>query len=120
MSNQTVDEIRTFYTRYHSLRFVGRQLVIRIKAPILGEQLTQLHTRFEDLLTGSIGTARRLPEELEEPGLKDYSRIVFSLIDGCRATTPTDRPSEPVAGIGNNPPSVTSPYYPSLRSSLLS
>jgi hypothetical protein len=74
-----VDEIRTFYKRYHSLRFVGRQLVIRVRTPISGEQLTELHTRFEDLLTGGTFEQRGpLPEELEEPGLKDYSRIVFS------------------------------------------
>ena len=74
-----VDEIGTFYRRYHSLRFVGRQLVIRIKTPISDEQLTGLHTQYADLLTGGTFEQRGpLPEELEEPGLKDHSRIVFS------------------------------------------
>jgi uncharacterized protein (TIGR00730 family) len=74
-----VEEIRTFYRRYHSLRFVGRQLVIRIKTPISADQVEDLRTRFADLLTGGAFEQRGpLPEELEEPALKDYSRIVFS------------------------------------------
>src|SRR5687767_2021565 len=36
-----VTEIRLFYQRYHSLRFVGRQLVIRLKTPLSGPQLEE-------------------------------------------------------------------------------
>lgn len=74
-----VEEIRTFYTRYHSIRFVGRQLAIRIKTPLSGGQLDSLQTEFKDLLTeGAFEQRIPLPEELDEPALKDLSRLVFS------------------------------------------
>jgi hypothetical protein len=76
---QAVEEIRTFYTRYHSIRFVGRQLTIRIKKPLSDRQLDNLQGEFKDLLTeGAFEQRGPLPEELDEPALKDLSRVVFS------------------------------------------
>jgi uncharacterized protein (TIGR00730 family) len=74
-----VNEIRMFYKRYHSIRFVGRQLAIRIKSPLSAQQVLDLQSRFKDLLTeGSFEQRGPLPEELEEPALRDLSRVVFS------------------------------------------
>ena len=39
----------------------------------------ELHDRFNDLLTeGTFEQRGPLPEELEEPGVKDLSRLIFS------------------------------------------
>jgi uncharacterized protein (TIGR00730 family) len=76
---EAVNEIRMFYKRYHSIRFVGRQLAIRIKTPLSTQQVQDLQSRFKDLLTeGAFEQRGPLPEELEEPALKDLSRVVFS------------------------------------------
>ena len=76
---EAVNEIRMFYKRYHSIRFVGRQLAIRIKSPLSPQQVQDLQTRFKDLLVdGAFEQRGPLPEELEEPALKDLSRVVFS------------------------------------------
>jgi hypothetical protein len=76
---EAVEEIRLFYKRYHSIRFVGRQLAIRIKTPLSDSQIQDVRTGFKDLLTeGTFEQRGPLPEELEEPNLKDLSRLVFS------------------------------------------
>ncbi|HJR75759.1 MAG TPA: LOG family protein, partial [Nitrospiraceae bacterium] len=76
---EAVDEIRMFYKRYHSIRFVGRQLAVRVKTPLSQQQVQDLQARFKDLLTeGTFEQRGPLAEELEEPALKDLSRIVFS------------------------------------------
>jgi uncharacterized protein (TIGR00730 family) len=76
---EAVEEIRMFYKRYHSIRFVGRQLAVRVKTPLSQQQVQDLQSRFKDLLTEGIFEQRGpLAEELEEPALKDLSRIVFS------------------------------------------
>lgn len=74
-----VQEILTFYRRYHSLRFVGRQLAMRLKTPITQAQLVQINERFTDILhDGSFTLRDALPEELDEPALRDLPRLVFA------------------------------------------
>ncbi|MDX2251926.1 MAG: LOG family protein [Nitrospira sp.] len=74
-----VSHILTFYRRYHSIRFVGRQLVMRLQSPISGEQLEQTRERFSDLLAdGQFELRGPLDEELDEPALRDLPRLVFN------------------------------------------
>lgn len=74
-----VTEIRTFYRRYHSLRFVGRQLAIRLKTPLSAAQVEEVQQQFSDMLTeGTFEQRPSLPEEIDEPGLKDLARLTFS------------------------------------------
>ncbi|WHZ24260.1 MAG: Decarboxylase family protein [Nitrospira sp.] len=74
-----VTEIRTFYRRYHSIRFVGRQLAIRLKTPLTEAQVENVQQEFKDLLTeGTFEQRPSLPEEIDEPGLKDFARLTFS------------------------------------------
>lgn len=74
-----VDHILTFYRRYHSIRFVGRQLAMRLKSPISDEQLEQTQKRFSDLLAdGQFELRGPLDEELDEPALRDLPRLVFN------------------------------------------
>jgi uncharacterized protein (TIGR00730 family) len=77
--DEAIEEIRTFYTRYHSIRYVGRQLAMRLKAPISPEQLAAIHDQFSDLLLeGTFELRGALPEELDEPDLKDLPRLTFA------------------------------------------
>lgn len=74
-----VNHILTFYRRYHSIRFVGRQLAMRLQSPISGEQLEQTRERFGDLLAdGQFELRGPLDEELDEPALRDLPRLVFN------------------------------------------
>jgi len=107
-----VEEIETFYRNYHSIRFVDQQLVMRIKHPLSNEQLANLTREFADLLEeGSFEQRGPLPEELDEPVVRDLPRLVFlfnrrsaarlrQLIDRINtfsAATPVPSPSQPTA-----------------------
>lgn len=74
-----VSQILRFYRRYHSMRFVGRELAMRLKRTITPEQLEQLRERFADLLSdGTFELRGPLAEELDEPTLRDLTRLVFN------------------------------------------
>jgi uncharacterized protein (TIGR00730 family) len=76
--NDAIDEIRNFYRRFHSIRYVGRLLVVRLKTSISPEQLAGLHQSFGDLLSeGTFEIRGALPEELDEPDLRDLPRLTF-------------------------------------------
>jgi uncharacterized protein (TIGR00730 family) len=74
-----VSQILRFYRRYHSMRFVGRELAMRLKQSITPEQLEQLRDQFADLLSdGTFELRGPLAEELDEPALRDLPRLVFN------------------------------------------
>ena len=74
-----VSHILQFYRRYHSIRFVGRQLALRLRQTISAEQLEQIRARFTDLLSdGTFELRGPLEEELDEPALRDLPRLVFN------------------------------------------
>jgi uncharacterized protein (TIGR00730 family) len=74
-----VGHILRFYRRYHSIRFVGRQLAMRLRQTISSEQLEQIRERFTDLLSdGTFELRGPLEEELDEPALRDLPRLVFN------------------------------------------
>ncbi|MEW6279026.1 MAG: LOG family protein [Candidatus Eremiobacterota bacterium] len=60
-------EITQFYRRYHSMRYVGDDLVIRLESPLTPEQVAALSDEFRDLLEeGRIEQIGTLPEETED------------------------------------------------------
>ncbi|HEU4684273.1 MAG TPA: LOG family protein [Nitrospira sp.] len=72
------EEIRTFYRRFHSIRYVGRQLVMRLSQSITRTQVEALHDQFSDLLAdGTFELRGHLPEELDEPDLTGLPRLTF-------------------------------------------
>lgn len=76
--DEAILEIRSFYKRFHSIRYVGRQLAIRMKSRISPEQAETIHEQFADLLEdGTFELRDALDEELDEPALKDLPRLVF-------------------------------------------
>ena len=78
-ADAAVDHILRFYRRYHSIRFVGQQLAMRLQSPISGEQLEQIQERFGDLLAeGQFELRGPLDEELDEPALRDLPRLIFN------------------------------------------
>jgi uncharacterized protein (TIGR00730 family) len=71
-----VREIEDFYRNYHSSRFVGDQLVLRVRVAPSGDELEALNRDFGDLLLGGhIELRDALPEEAGE--VDAYPRLVL-------------------------------------------
>lgn len=76
--DKAVDIINQFYSRYHSLRYVGTKLVIRLLSPIGTYMLKEIKTRFKDILIpgGDIYRSEALDQEANEPEIIDLPRLV--------------------------------------------
>ena len=72
-------EITQFYSNYHSCRYVKDAMVLRVKYAVTENLLRTLNARFSDICLngGQYRAAGPLPEEENEPELKDLHRIVF-------------------------------------------
>ncbi|MGE5285057.1 MAG: TIGR00730 family Rossman fold protein [Actinomycetota bacterium] len=80
---EAVREIRGYYRVFHSMRYVGRDLVIRVREPLAPGALAALNADFRDLLVeGSISQGKALHEEADEPEIADLPRIVFRFNSG--------------------------------------
>jgi hypothetical protein len=73
-----VSRIRHFYSRYHSLRYVNEQLVIRLSTALDETKVNQLQNAYADLLVpgGGMRLAGPLEEERNEPALARLQRLV--------------------------------------------
>jgi uncharacterized protein (TIGR00730 family) len=75
---EAVREIHGYYRVFHSARYVGRDLVLRVREPLAHEALEALNREFPDLLAeGSITQRKALPEEADDPEIADLPRIVL-------------------------------------------
>jgi uncharacterized protein (TIGR00730 family) len=73
------EEIIHFYSNYHSMRYVKDALVLRVKHPVTEGLLRNLNSRFASACVsgGKFQTSGPLPEEENEPEVRDLHRIVF-------------------------------------------
>jgi len=73
-----VEEIETFYSNYHSSRFVGDLFAIRMKHPVSDTVLDEIRRDFGDLLkSGTFEQRGRLEGEERAPDLENLTRLVF-------------------------------------------
>lgn len=73
-----VDEVLAFYRVYHSQRYVGDRLVLRLLAPLPAARLVELEAEFEHLVReGRMELTEALPEEAGQPELAHLPRLVF-------------------------------------------
>ncbi len=72
-------EISQFYSNYHSFRYVKDATIVRVKYPVADNLLRTLNARFSGICLngGQFRASGPLPEEENEPELKDLHRIVF-------------------------------------------
>ena len=71
-----VDEIEGFYSNYHSLRFVDRALVLRLRKLPSEEQLERLNEEFADIVTqGRIEVAQPSPAEIADHDHVELPRL---------------------------------------------
>jgi uncharacterized protein (TIGR00730 family) len=71
-------EVEGFYRNYHSLRYVGDRLVIRLQAAPTAEELEELSTRYEPMLKGGrIEAAKPFPPEVSGDDHLELPRIAM-------------------------------------------
>jgi uncharacterized protein (TIGR00730 family) len=74
-----IAKIEAFYSRYHSLRYVGEQMVIRLLSPLLEKQVDLLKKQFSDILVrgGDMRLSGPLDDERNETELAHMQRLVI-------------------------------------------
>ncbi|MBI4341422.1 MAG: LOG family protein [Candidatus Omnitrophica bacterium] len=71
-------QIVQFYRVYHSIRYVGEKLVMRLQQRIPDAALGRLSEEFSDILTvGPIRQGNALAEEADEPQLAQLPRLIL-------------------------------------------
>jgi hypothetical protein len=74
--NQAAEHVKRFYRNYHSQRFVGDWLVLRLRRPLSESALAALNDEFSDLLAeGTILQSGPMEDEGDE--LADLPRLRF-------------------------------------------
>jgi len=77
--DEAVQGILQFYRIYHSTRWVGDQLVIRICQRLSNEAIADLNRDFADLIRkGEIVQGRALPPEKNEPKIRNLPRLILT------------------------------------------
>ena len=75
---QAVDYIHNFYRRYHSLRYIGDKVIIRLNTRLPKELLETLREEYADFLDDfGMQESDALPEEHDEPDLVNLPRLVL-------------------------------------------
>ncbi|NBX69482.1 MAG: TIGR00730 family Rossman fold protein [Proteobacteria bacterium] len=75
---EALDHFDAFYKNYHSTRYVGDLVSIRIKKPVSEKTIERINHEFSDFLNaGKLQSSGPLPEEDNEPEIKDLPRLVF-------------------------------------------
>jgi uncharacterized protein (TIGR00730 family) len=74
-----VKEITGFYRIYHSARWVGEKLVIRLARALTAAGVAELNDKFADVLRrGAIVQSKALPQERNEPEILSLPRLVLT------------------------------------------
>ncbi len=98
-AKEACEEVLRFYRVYHSSRYVGPKLLVRLERELDDSELSDLNRRFRDILrSGAIARAQPLEEELSTPLARlarielDFNRRDFGrlrqLIDAINAFGP--------------------------------
>ncbi len=75
---EAVAEIQQFYRVYHSMRYVGDDLVLRLQSPLPPERLEQLRQEFAEIVVrGTIDQTNALPAEAADTHLAHMPRLRF-------------------------------------------
>ena len=76
--DEAVEEIRRFYSNFHSYRYIGDKIIIRMQNKLPDSLVKKLHKDYTDILkSGGFTQCGPLPEEEDEPQLDTLPRLVF-------------------------------------------
>lgn len=104
--DEAVAEVLGFYATYHSMRFVGRRLVLRLRRAVTDAELDALNDEFGDLVvSGAIERIRATEPERVDGDVPDLSRLAlhFDRASYARLRRLIDRVNQ---GSGAIPPAV--------------
>lgn len=74
-----VEEVLKFYKNFHSYRWVGKRMVIRMHKRLTADAMEEINTRFGSVLqSGHFVLSDALPEEQNQPDLLQLPRMVFA------------------------------------------
>ena len=77
--DEAVDTICRFYRSYHSMRFVGRRLVLRMQHEPSATDLAELNQEFGDLLEdGQIERVEATQPEIDDDDVPDLPRLAMA------------------------------------------
>jgi len=77
--DEAVEEVRHFYSNYHSIRYHNDDLVIRIHRKPNDAQLAEITKKFSDIkVKGEFRVSGALPVERDEPALDKLHRLIFT------------------------------------------
>ena len=75
---EAVEEVLGFYRVYHSMRYVGGDLVLRLQHELSPELLKQIQVEFADILkAGTFEQTAALPAEANDPHVATLPRLRF-------------------------------------------
>jgi len=78
---EAVSEIRNFYRVYHSMRYVGDTLVLRLQRPLSEQLLAEINSEFADIVaSGKFEQCGALPIEQQENDLVELPRLAFNFV----------------------------------------
>jgi len=109
--DEAVAQIRGFYRNFHSIRYVGDLLVIRLRAAPTEAELEELSVRFADVcVEPGIEASPALPVEVADDDVPGLPRIVlqFDRASYARLRMLIDALNE----LGSAPPDLPSPPAP--------
>lgn len=76
--DEAVQEVCSFYARYHSMRYVGRRLVVRLTSPVDDDELAELNLEFSGMISGSpIERTEASTGEVDDDDVPGLPRIAF-------------------------------------------
>jgi uncharacterized protein (TIGR00730 family) len=75
---EAAQQVTDFYRVYHSMRYVQGDLILRLQTPLSDRFLDHIKWTFADILAaGTFQQVQALPEEANEPELRDMPRLKF-------------------------------------------
>ncbi len=78
-ADEAVAEVDNFYKNYHSIRFVGDLLSVRMQRELPDAALAELNEKFASIVvSGSFVRSKALPEEENDRELLELPRLVFN------------------------------------------
>ncbi len=116
---ETVDEVLGFYRNYHSVRYVGSRLVVRMRSRPAPEEVEELNQAYRDIcVEGRIEASGPLPAEAADDDHVDLPRLALhfdrmshgrlrALIDAVNrlpSAPPLARPDPDSAEAAGSPP----------------
>jgi uncharacterized protein (TIGR00730 family) len=72
-----VEEITKFYRNFHSYRFVGQELVMRLHNPPAGALIERLNGEFADIVIGAVRQSEPLAAEANDANTLHLHRLVM-------------------------------------------